>query len=355
MYVEGIILNCISQIKANRSIFGIYHLLTGKKSIQSVHDAHIFQLEKFYGVYQSLSRHHFSEIINGMKEKDWIERVTPEDFYQMTELGKVQLAHFQKSALYSQLNGLGYTGKDAIFIERLYLLVQTYSNIQANNYSFIPIVDNQDIAKWVKVFYKKNQTNTISAKLYHELFELLSIIGDHAAEFLVNRLSGYKHYGMSIDQLAKYYQLSRDDTVIYLTYVTHHLIFLIEQNKEAYPIMSLLINDLEKHKFITNTANQTYQLLNNHFSMQEIAKKRNLKLNTIYDHIVEIALYDKDFSIQMFVSTGEQKEIIAAIQRNKTYKLKIIKESCGDSVSYFQIRLVLARLKELLPGEEINV
>lgn len=355
MYVEGIILDCIDRIRTNRSIFGIYHLITGKKSIQSVHDARIFQLEKYYGIYVSLSREHFIQIINEMKKKEWIVEQGPDGYYVVSSAAKGLLNEYYDSSLYNDLNGLMLFGKDISFLERLYLLVQTYSNLEASHYSFIPILDNPSITNWVKQFYYNNGKKKVTKNLYHELHHVLSQLSNREAEIFVDRLSGFQHYGMSIDQLAIKYQFSNDDIKIILIAITHKLLTFIEGNREQYPILSQLIDTENENKFITNTANQTYQLLMNNSSLEDIAKKRNLKLSTIYDHIVEIALYDPDVDIQSFVSKEEQAQVVQAVKINKTLKLKTIKENCSPSIDYFQIRLVLTRLKELLPEEDFYV
>ncbi|WP_042145732.1 helix-turn-helix domain-containing protein [Paucisalibacillus sp. EB02] len=355
MYVEGITLDCLTQIKFNRSIYGIYHLLTGKKSIQSVHDARIFQLEKYYGVHLSLTRNQFLQIVNVMLENGLLNKDDGNEFYHVTKAGKEKLSLFQGTTIFSYLNGLSFSGIERQFRDRLYLLVQTYSNILVNNYSFIPIVDSQEVTKWVKDFYRRHQQSNFPDQLYHELYQLLSLLPKGEADFFVDRLSGYQYYGLSMEQLAIKYNLSRDDTIIYLTGITHVLINLVSQKKEAYPILSQLIIGFDQQKFITNTANQTFHLLKKQYSLEQIVQIRNLKLNTIYDHIVEIALYDSSFQIESYVNKKEQEEIIAAIQLNNTFKLKTIKESCSSTISYFQIRLVLTRLKELLPEGEIHV
>lgn len=355
MYVEGILLDCIDRIRTNRSIFGIYHLITGKKSIQSVHDARIFQLEKYYGIYASLSRQHFIQIIRDMKKKGWIIEQGPDDYYMISSAAKELLQEYYDSSVYTNLNGLMLSGKDISFLERLYLLVQTYSNLQANHYSFIPIIDNPSVTYWVKQFYHHNGKERVAEKLYHELHHVLSQLSNKEAVIFVDRLSGYQHYGMSIDQLAAKYQSSHDDMKIILIAITHKFLTIMDRNQENYPILLQLIDKPNENKFITNTANLTYQLYMNNFSLEDIAQKRDLKLSTIYDHIVEIALYDPDFDIQSFVSREEQVQIVQAVKNNQTLKLKIIKENCSPSIDYFQIRLVLTRLKELLPEEDFHV
>ncbi|WP_407697167.1 helix-turn-helix domain-containing protein [Schinkia azotoformans] len=79
--------------------------------------------------------------------------------------------------------------------------------------------------------------------------------------------------------------------------------------------------------------------------MTEIAIIRNLKESTIEDHIVEIASELKSFNIEPFVSNDLQGKIIESFQTLRTKRLKPIRSSLNDTVSYFQIRLVLGRME----------
>jgi uncharacterized protein YpbB len=354
MYLEGIIIDCISKIQENRSISGIFHLLLGKKSIQTVHDARIFQLERYYGIYPKLRRMDLNKIVSSITEEGLFEKGEREGFYRVTKQGEVFLQKCKERPLYTYFKGLRYTGMDVIFFNRLHLLVQTYSNIRMKNTAFIPVVDNLDATVWVKDFYKKNWKSAAPIDLYEELHKLLQNLEKEEAEILVDRLSGFQHYGMSVDQLALHYHLSIHDVYLVMIGIIHNMIDQIKSQKENYPFLARLIQDDKGTKFITNTANQTYQLLLNNYSLETIAQIRKLKLNTVYDHIVEIALYDDDFSIDPFVDVQLQEEIIAVVNRYNTYKLKTIKDNCNPIISYFQIRLVLTRLKERLLEDEFN-
>ncbi len=62
---------------------------------------------------------------------------------------------------------------------------------------------------------------------------------------------------------------------------------------------------------------------------------RRLKLNTIYDHLVEIALYDDEFPLSKYVNSTEQTEIEKAAQKTLSYKLKILnRKSVNPSVIF---------------------
>src|SRR5699024_10441567 len=95
---------------------------------------------------------------------------------------------------------------------------------------------------------------------------------------------------------------------------------------------------------LTISASKTYELFNQSKNLQEIVQIRDLILNTIYDHVIEIALYDADFDVRRLVSLNISNEYINYVETNKIFKLKDIKDNINKEISYFQIRLVLSTM-----------
>jgi uncharacterized protein YpbB len=73
-----------------------------------------------------------------------------------------------------------------------------------------------------------------------------------------------------------------------------------------------------------------------------IANLRHLKLSTIEDHLVELALNVEGFSIDSYVDRVLQNKILEVSRIEATKQLKLIREKIG-AATYFQIRLVLAK------------
>ncbi len=115
--------------------------------------------------------------------------------------------------------------------------------------------------------------------------------------------------------------------------------------QKAFPILYKLYS-LAKQGVLTQSAARTYHLVKKGYQIDKISKVRHLKYNTIEDHIVEIALYDRTFDIQTYVDENIQHQIMSALNEAKTNKLKEIKGRISGTATYFQIRLVLARVSE---------
>ncbi|GGB33729.1 hypothetical protein GCM10011409_08940 [Lentibacillus populi] len=346
LLIEGLILKCCEQIKARRTTAAIFHILTGKKSIQTVQDTHLYDLALFYGIDKSLRKNTFHELIRHLEQKALIS-VDESSCFQLTSQGDRWLLEHESRLALNHFNGLSYHALAPVFSERLLLLVQILTNSSMQNYSFIPIVDKKTVQVWVKSFYKTLKWNetTYLHYLHDELHTLLSMLPDKEASIFVDRLTGYRSYGKSMQQLAYRYQIPSMDIKLVWTCIIHRMLSVIQSKPTDYQLLHAIIQDAEQRSFITESAKHTHHLLQRHYSVETIAAMRKLKRNTIYDHIVEIALVDSTFPVSSFVTDEQYNEIIEAIERTKTYSLKQLKDAVADEISYFQIRLVLATIK----------
>ena len=344
---NGIILTCTEVIKDTRSSSAIYHLLTGKKGIQTVHDARLFELERFYGIYPGLDKKIFTDRMDDLTTEGYLIRSKQADHsYLLSPFGKDWLIHHQAGLPFDDYNGFSYSKMDNEFYQGILLLIQTYTNSYKQHFSFIPLIDNRDVTQSIKAIYrvhKKISDAKMLEGLYDELYHVLRKTNPLAAKLFVDRLTGYKDYGLSISQLAIAYDLSKEDVQLFLVAVVHLFITEVKQNK--LPILSQLLQYCSMEtSFITASAEKTNAMMQLGMTIEEIAERRKLKQNTIYDHIVEMALIDSDFSIKPYVSEHEFQAIESAVHTCKSLKLKTIKKAVDHQISYFQIRLSLTRI-----------
>lgn len=342
---KGIILTSCAKINGERTIQSIYHLLTGKRSIQTVLDAHLYGLDHLYGIHRQLSLQSFNKIVADLMRNHYIRTSHEDKVYLLTDRGKKWLATHKKKLKLSSFQGFTYNRMDSIFYARLILFIQVLVNQRMQHTAYIPVVDQPSITNWVKKTYKYLYPNLDRSvhELYRELHQILSTLSNLEADLFVNRLTGYKQVGLSIQQLAQLYQMSGEDIQLVLMRIIHQMISIIYTSPSDYQMMSLMLRDLTKINLLTNSANETYKLFKKGYNLQQIATIRQLKMNTIQDHIVEIALYDQTIPIDQFVSDQAKTEIIQAIHQVNSTKLKTIKQHVGEKISYFQIRLVLTR------------
>lgn len=309
-------------------------------------DIHIYDLQNYYGIYPTLSYDTFQKLIRQLKQQRLLD-LNDSYYFQLTAQGQKWLLNREQSCLLENFSGLKYNKLTPIFTDRLLLIVQTLANSMMGDFRFIPVVDKNAVQVWVKSFYQriKSQTGGYRRRLYQELNSVLYTVKEQEANLFVDRLTGYKTYGMSSQQLADIYGLSVMDVPLVWTRIIHQLLETIQSNRKTYPLLYAIIEDQSGQSFITATANKTHQLLVQGYTLEKIADFRRLKINTIYDHVVEIALIDPSFSIASFVSHKQYENIVSAIEQIRNYSLKQLKEIVDPDISYFQIRLVLAMIK----------
>ncbi|WP_167751334.1 helix-turn-helix domain-containing protein [Lentibacillus salicampi] len=343
MLFDYIVISCCSRFRDGRSISAVYHLLKGKRSIQTVQDSHIYQLNHFYGIYPTLQKQDFDEQIHKLVD-DSLLVLNNDNTAALTDSGQHLLHRQANHGIVHYFNGMDYYQKAPVFLERLLLLIQTVTNSAENNFQFIPVIDKPIITNWVKKQYHqlRHHQAVFRSQLYKELYQLLQCCSETEANIFVDSLSGYNHYGMSSFQIADSYGLKRVDIPLVKTAMIHQMLSIITRNTTAYPIFARFFHDLPQASGITNSASKTKELLDKQYSAEEIAARRHLRLNTIYDHVVEIALYEDEFPLEQYVTTDKQSEILAAVNDTSSYKLKDIKWKVSETISYFQIRLVLA-------------
>lgn len=343
MILEQILLRCFHRIHGERSSSNIYHLINGKRSIQTIQDAHIYKLEKYFGIYKNISKSYFDIKIQELLQSNYLININKEEsIYVITNQGLEWINLYPDEQYF--FNGLSYLDKAGIFMDRLLLLIQTLTNSKMNFYSFIPVISNQEIEHWVKKIYRnvKGSESKILNQIYSELNQLLMLLPDNQAMMFVDRLSGYKLYGLSLYQLAEKYQLTKDDVHLVLESIIHRMIYILEKDPTNFPKLSMFIDGQSGLSQLTHSAKQTYHYLLKNYTVEQIAKMRRLKENTIYDHLVEIAFYYEDFPIRNYVTEEEEMEILDVIKTTKSHRLKHIKDKLNKNINYFQIRLVIA-------------
>jgi uncharacterized protein YpbB len=347
-YLSCLILSCLQKINGERTTYSIYHLLKGKKSSQTIQDAHLFNMTNLFQTFPQLSRNFFEQIIKNLTNKNFIQLVGI-DKYKITALG---VAYLEKALIRMPipraLNGWKYHSIQEDFWKRLTLLIQVCSNLINYNSSYIPIQNDNKTSDWVKAILLKlsKKREELSNELLKEIINCLNTADEIMPEVVVWRLTGHKQIGLTSVQVAELFKMDLNYFHLHFLNSIHYMIDRISANRNQYPILQNLLIDYQKPIILTNSSLVTYRYLQLGYSIDEIASVRNLKTNTIEDHIVEIALNDSDFLLEPFVPIEVENKIRVAIQKLNSKQLKMIRQELQENISYFQIRLVQARIGE---------
>ncbi|MGE8204367.1 helix-turn-helix domain-containing protein [Heyndrickxia sp. NPDC080065] len=343
-FLQALILLNIQKIKGSRTVYSIYHLLKGKKSSQTIQDAHLFKLGVFFQTFPFLQRDVFEEMIMELEKKNLICQKENQKFY-ISKYGEKELHDFfEKRPFPKYLNGLKYQDIAITFWKRINLLIQVLSNSihEINRYS--PIQRDEDIQQWVKSFLKESRYTRpqLSDQLYHEIASLFLKHSPENPEILVIRLTGNNQFGKTIDQAAEYFLMENTEYWYRFIHLLHYMLETMILNKSEFSFLYSLISDTYRNIPLTKSTVESLILLKKGYSIPEVANLRRLKESTIEDHVIEIVLNDTNFDISPYLQKELEQKIIKIANSVTQKKLKPIKDAIGD-VSYFQIRLALAK------------
>jgi uncharacterized protein YpbB len=338
---DYLILICIRRFKGERTISGIYNLLTGKRSSQTMQDAKGYQIDGYFGIYPTLTRAQLENCIHEL-EREGLISIKKSSSY-LTSPGKDYLSNYKGPTL-EYFQGMVWHDVISMYEDRINLLVQTLTNWKAGINHYLPIVDDTQVQKWVKTVFRNFHTKlpTLIEALYEEIYHLLNLHSRLEAELFTHRLTGGGVIGMTTEQLREDFDLKHEDATVLLHHTTYYLFIKSKDSKEEFPVLHLCTKGLDATHLITQSARKTFQYIQQGLTMDEIITVRNLKKSTIQDHIVEAALIIPSFSIDPFLSEKDVKAIKEMATNLDTQKLKQIHEAFSGKYDYFELRLALA-------------
>lgn len=345
-FLHAVLLKCLHKINGERSASSIYHLLTGKKSLQTIQDGELYQLSYLFKTLPKFSREQFHDSINELRKKEFIQPLTTKNYFSVTKKGILFYENiFRERPFPKYIDGHKYQDTAIQMWKRLTLLIQVVSHLIHSSNRYVPIIQDYSIQRWVRnyVLQFKEGRFQLADNIYNDLSTIFADNFPEDPNILILRFSGYQMIGKTSEQVAELMKMDPFEYHYRFINAQHFIIQRILKERERFSFLPDLIIDTYQASPITKTAMRTYELLKRNLSIKEIAQIRGLKESTIEDHIIEIALFNKQFSIEPYVDKTTAEKILTIANELGVKRMKPIKERIGTA-SYFQIRLVLASL-----------
>lgn len=323
------------------------HILNGKRSSQPIQDARLYGLDSYFSVFPKLSREEWDTQLKELRKLGLIEPAGDLTYVcSASGLSALEDWHIQYQEM-PHLNGFQFKESAPVFWARLQLLVQVLSCMVHQTHSFIPVQRQIDHQRFVKGWLKQDgrEYKIISHELYEELLKCLDRLPGMGPELFVMLLTGHERAGMTLGQAARRLGIEHYYAQILFLDTLHYM--MDSAQKEPFPVLNGLLVQNEGHKeaVLTNSTKTTWRLVQQGMTIEQIARARRLKINTVEDHIVEIASFIEEFEIGGYVTEEEQQQIIDAANSVNTGQLRSIKELLPEGFPYFKIRLVMTRWK----------
>ncbi len=217
----------------------------------------------------------------------------------------------------------------------------------------------------VKVFHKKHlmekkspskskniSLESFNEKLYEQLRELRYSLAQEKglAPFMI-------FHDATLKEMASYFPKNKDDLLDikgvglkkYESY-GHEFLEIIDGYLKENKIEPIKITKFidTKNETLSERYNATYELYTRNLSLMEISKLRGFTINTIIEHLSQSVKLGQLVDWSRFIDNPIiEEQILSAINEIGLEKLKPIKESLPEEISYEEIKLVIVK-NELL-------
>lgn len=327
-----------------RSLNASLHILRGKRSGQTLQDVDYFSVKPYFSILPKLEESTFNESTHLLLS----ERLLIEEsgLVHLTEKGKASLREIRSF----RFDGWHYRGREEMFFLRMLLLVQTLSQLRVSKTSFLPVTNDRQIQQFVKAIVRNQkesrEKNAIQLGIELKFAIKRSKMSELQALVLIHRLTGADASGWTWEQLEKVTNESRSSLQLEFLEAIHQLLQVSEdfELKKELGILHKLAEDIRIETPLTESTTITKKMFDQGRTIEEISAVRQLKTNTIEDHITEMAGNDEDFPITRFVTILDQELVREEVLGNGVKRLRLLKEQFPH-LSYFQLRLILSTTK----------
>lgn len=304
-YEEMFLLSLFSDQQAKKET-SIYYILLGKRTASMLYRAIDYALEPVFGFSPKLNRVVYQQRLDALIKAGFVRFAEETKEGLLTPTGKEVLNdYFSQHYQPTYLNWLTEGRTVLVFQKVVYFLAQILSEIRYNNKRYIPIEKNAAVQHWVKKWLSNQDLNfqDIGIQFGSEWKELLSQIEPDNAAVIVHLMTGHDRIGFTKAQLAQ--KMEQDKTEVHMRLLDSlsFIAQLITKKPEKTPLLTSIWSEIARknNHGLSQSAQDTQRLLQQHYSIEQICSIRRLKKSTISEHIIELAIVDPNLNIAAFI------------------------------------------------------
>lgn len=302
-YLMYYILSYFSKDKVT-TIPQILHVFQGKRTPSMLYLAEISNWHHGFSQLKNITKEQLVEISGKLSRKEFI--IEKEKGYLLTESGFNTCRSYFKSHYYPhKVNSFSNINARLALWNRLQLYTQVFSEFTYQNSQYVPIIKNPSDQENVRQLFSAFQSEKvdISNRWIKENEYVFDQLEDTSAIILANSLTGHQLIGKTRKQIAQNLEISLSEFHFLFLDSLEELIKVIEEEASRVPLLLEILKQVyqETDLGLSQSTYETYVLLKSGRTIDQIAKKRFLKANTIKEHILEIAFVFKEFPYEAFI------------------------------------------------------
>lgn len=340
--IDTFILNLFSHgYKVRTGSF--YHLLKGKRTISVLSNAFLYDALPFFKLFPTLKEIDYQRIINRLLNDKFL--VVYDEKVAITTKGMAYLKNNRKSVKCPDINNFKYAKNDASFFDMLLFATQVLAELSQENKEYQPIELNSfrqyQLKNWLAKRLQKTSKREFIKEFIGEWQALFTYLTETEELFLANHLSGNQQIGKTTFQIGDYLSYSSLESFLMYKQIVHKILDRITQQSDNYPLFFSLY-DLIYQEGYNQSAKVTYQSYLVGKTIEQIAQDRRIKLSTVHEHLLEMALIDSTFPFEDWLSNSllsELKGINDNFPIYREWKYNDIENEVSGELTYFEMRL----------------
>lgn len=335
-------------LKANQLI----HVLNGKRTPSTLFFIEKNNLHPLFRLAPHMTIEELEQSLNELVTEDYLEKIQSE--YRLTKEGKSIIADFEKNEKIYHVSHLLWNSFSEEFFQVWQFLTQIYSEVSYKNNKYRPLIKDFSVQQWIKDWlHSQSYPIDEQSELWsEELIVIFENLSSTEADFLSSHLTGHQHAGDTIQKIMMDLNWSKDQYNIHLKMLLYHVMDFIYFSKDLLLHHDLLEKELQNNNYgLSYSALQTMNHLFRGEKFITVAQKRRLKIGTVYEHLLEAALIDKEFNFEPFLPLDDPRlaHLYKIIHEDPLIKYQEIKEKVPDLlfVEYRLMQLWILREGEI--------
>lgn len=270
-----------------RRIRVIENTLRNRRTVTNLFWARQYGILEWLGAYRTLSRNQYNQQIQQLIN-DKLLLIDEKDIATLTEKGAAILAkNKQYEPSFYEWYWLVNTHQ---VMQRLLLAMQVVSEYSYHQNKYVPLVVPYREMMAVKYWFRQNYHRDMITELYSELHRFGGALASEntlLADDFFNALVGHDSPGKTMMQASEEYGFDFDD----VQFLRHDELLAISAYARQFPgLLQQLLQPIINKDPLSKSAAITFNMYQRGKNIQNIARERHLKENTIREHLLETAI-----------------------------------------------------------------
>lgn len=314
-------------------------IASGKRTPSVLYNVEKNNLYVLFALFPDISLKEWQHVIQYLISDGLLE--LHDDYVKITPEGSIQKDKFlKKHTFINNLDQLHYSATKKLYWRRFIFITQILSEFSYQNKRYIPYLtsvdDQMSTKKWLSTL--NEPLSELALSWMRELTALLQLFTIEHANFIAGHFIGHGLSGKTSRQLQSVYDLSSEHYVVLIDQLSYQMAQL---DKDIFPLMTSLWDHTHSDcdEGLSRSAWLSKMLLEKGYSLEEVARRRKLKSNTIKEHILECVLITDWSYYKRYISSKHYKSLHSLFTSKPSTDFSEAKERISD-LDFFTFRLV---------------